>query len=174
MEIWKRYKDTYYEVSNMGNIRSICHSVLKSNGTKYYCVQKILKPAKDKKGYLRFGLSINGKLVTVKAHRVVAEVFIDNIENKKQVNHINGIKTDNRVENLEWVNNSENQIHAVANGLVKHSSGNNHHKVKVSDERLLQIKKELDFGGISKREIARKYNIDRSIFRRKILNETNS
>lgn len=119
MEIWKRYKDTYYEVSNMGNIRSIERFVERKGWYKHFVKSKILRPAIDKKGYLRFGLMVNGKLVTVKGHRVVAEVFIDNVENKPQVNHINGIKHDNRVESLEWCTNRENQIHAIKTGLVK-------------------------------------------------------
>lgn len=80
-----------------------------------------LKPAYDEKGYLRIGLSNNGVSKTYKLHRLVAEMFIPKVEGKTQVNHINGIKDDNRVENLEWCNNAENQQHAWDNGLNKSS-----------------------------------------------------
>jgi hypothetical protein len=66
------------------------------------------------KGYLN--VKINGK--TIRHHRVVAECFVPNNENKPQINHINGIKTDNRASNLEWCTNKENSEHAWANGLM--------------------------------------------------------
>ena len=78
---------------------------------------KFLKPAYDERGYLRVGLSNNGVAKTYKLHRLIAEMFIPKIDGKNQVNHINGIKDDNRVENLEWCNNAENQQHAWDNGL---------------------------------------------------------
>lgn len=88
-----------------------------------------LKPCKDNKGYLRIGLSNNGASKTYKLHRLIAEMFIPKIEGKTQVNHINGIKDDNRVENLEWCTRSENSIHAVKTALMQ----SNHLKKYVLD-----------------------------------------
>lgn len=77
----------------------------------------ILRPATDKKGYLRVALQKDGKLKSYRVHRLIASTFIPNPKNKPQVNHINGIKTDNRVENLEWVTGKENMQHAYKLGL---------------------------------------------------------
>jgi hypothetical protein len=72
-------------------------------------------------GYLRVSLSSNNKFKKYLIHRLVAESFIENMENKPFVNHINGNKSDNRLENLEWCNNSENMIHAYKTGLYDKS-----------------------------------------------------
>lgn len=74
-------------------------------------VIKELKPVLDQKGYTRVFLCNNGKVFSKRVHRLVASAFIPNPKNKPQINHKNGNKEDNSVENLEWVTNSENQKH---------------------------------------------------------------
>ena len=77
-----------------------------------------LKPSKNRKGYFLVSLSINRSLnKTLSIHRLVAIHFIPNIENKSQVNHIDGNKENNNVSNLEWNTNKENNKHAIDNGL---------------------------------------------------------
>lgn len=107
MEVWKKIDGfENYEVSSYGNVKS-----LQPNKN-----EKILKFRYTKYGYVRVMLS--GKK-EVLVHRLVANAFIENIENKSQVNHINCIKNDNRIENLEWCTQSENMKHSLDNNRNK-------------------------------------------------------
>lgn len=116
-ELWLPIKgfEGRLEVSNMGRVRSVERFVaFGSNKRKVH--QTIYKLFDDKDGYKMVGIS--GK--TIKVHRAVAGAFIPNPENKPQVNHIDGDKSNNRVENIEWATQEENMQHASMTGLAKH------------------------------------------------------
>lgn len=81
---------------------------------------RIIKPHTDKKGYKRIGLKIGNSRKNFYVHRLVASTFISNPKNKTTVNHKNGIKSDNNINNLEWMTIEENLKHAYNNGFYKH------------------------------------------------------
>jgi hypothetical protein len=140
MEIWKSIKnyDGIYEVSNLGNVRSLDRLVK----NKYYFILKKGKKLKitNCNGYSIIGLNKENKRIGFYVHRLVANAFIKNIENKKEVNHINGIKSDNRKENLEWNTRSENQIHAVRNKLNVAIKGEKHYASKLTEKDINEIR----------------------------------
>lgn len=107
----------YYQISNFGNIRSLDRKIRFNKG---YSIKKgkMLKPILNKKGYYKVSLSKNQKEKRFFIHRLVAIHFIENPLSKEQVNHKDGNKKNNRVDNLEWCTNLENQIHAIKNGLI--------------------------------------------------------
>lgn len=112
-EQWKPTTDRWYEVSNLGNVRSISRSVqcgpMTATGTRIVG-GSLLRPFISKStGYFQVNLS-NRKRVSV--HRLVAEAFCEGYFDGAHVNHKNGIRTDNRAENLEWCTQSENNLHA--------------------------------------------------------------
>lgn len=113
MEIWKDvigYEDIY-QVSNSGKIKRI--GAYTNQTGKTWRSERILKPATKGRGYMYVQLSKNGRARPKHVHRLVAEAFIPNPENKPTVNHKNGNKADNSVENLEWATYTENNMHSV-------------------------------------------------------------
>lgn len=113
--------DGRYSVSSMGDVRRNPIEQMQSDGVPHVYREHILKKQLNNWGYYCVNYSINGRMVRRCVHRLVAEAFIPNLDNKPQVNHIDGVKTNNRVDNLEWVTQSENNLHAfnVLNKKVK-------------------------------------------------------
>lgn len=129
-EIWKdvRNYEGFYQISNKGNVKSVQRKVVYSDGRVFNYPEKILKPSPDTKGYLGVGLNRNGTAKPKRVHRLVAEAFLNKPEGLMSVNHIDGVKTNNNLSNLEWVTYSENTKKGYELGLFNNS-------IKASRER---------------------------------------
>ena len=121
MEEWRAIRgyEGMYEVSSVGIVKGLDRVVIYSNGRKDFKKERILKPSLNTNGYPFVFLS-KGNSTIKYIHRLVAEAFIPNPENKREVNHKNGVKDDNRVENLEWCTHFENMRHSWETGLNNH------------------------------------------------------
>jgi len=164
-EIWKNIEgyNGDYQVSNLGRVKSY-----------KYKAPRILKNVLNEYGYFRLNLSKNGKIKLYRVHRLVAETFLPNPENKPCINHKNGIKTDNRVENLEWCTYSENHIHAYKNGLMTVSdiSGEKSGGSKLTNEKVNNIRQLYNSGDHTQWDLANKYNVHQSTIERIVNKKT--
>lgn len=158
-EEWRYVANTNnrYLVSNMGRLLTTGY-----RGSKR-CT--IMKPAKDANGYYRTMMLLNGKLKTVKLHRVVAQAWIENTLNKLQVNHINFERDDNRVSNLEWATPSENALHSYNNGRIKKPICTNFVKgskvgtAKLNEEQVKEIRQKFKPRIYTREMLAKEYGV---------------
>lgn len=141
MENWKEiegYSD--YQISSLGNVKSLSRYVNHFKGGKRLKKEKLLKLQIDKLGYVRVNLFSNNVVKYFLVHRLVANAFFTNTEKKPCVNHINGIKTDNTVKNLEWCTYSENQKHSYKLGLNNNGNGDTSRSKKLNSKQVLEIR----------------------------------
>lgn len=155
MEEWKQIRQVYgFEISSKGRFRNVVTG-------------NILKQRIGNTGYYQVSIRPGGrncKPYCLKIHKLLAEAFIDNPDNKPHINHIDGNKTNNDLKNLEWVTHKENMQHARDMKLMKFFDGEDNGKAKLSEEDVEYIRKNFiprdkTFG---MRALSRKFNVHHS------------
>ena len=161
MEIWKDITgyDGVYQISNYGRVRRFWKKSQWNPEGKL----KMLKVSIGERGYQCVNLYKNGKRTTCKIHRLVSFEFIENTLNKPQVNHIDGNKINNHVDNLEWCTCSENLKHAYKTGLKKFTGkiyGEKNGRSKLTQKQVDQIR---ELKGLkTQKQISKMFNISQS------------
>ena len=133
-EVWKDVIgfEGLYMVSSMGNVKSLNYHRQR--------IEKLLVAKVSSTGYCQYDLCKDKAVKQIAGHRLVAGAFLQNPESKKTVNHINGVKTDNRVENLEWATAKENSAHAYLTGLKVGAKGEKSVHSKLTDQQVVEIR----------------------------------
>lgn len=164
-EEWKDIPgyEGFYQASTKGRVRSLNRICTVYRGsTKYKRKLKgKIRSLVNLNGYNGVRLSKDGDKKLIQVGRLIALTFIPNPNNKPQINHKNGIKTDDRVENIEWCTQSENTQHAYDNGLIKKRLGENHHNSILTKVEVANIRDEYETGEVSQQYLANKYSVAR-------------
>lgn len=170
-ESWKDIKkyEGLYQISNLGRVKSLERFANGKGGRKRLVKERILKTKVHGHGYEAVAISKDGKKTTFSVHRLVAIAFIPNPEFKETVNHIDGVKTNNVLANLEWATHKENSRHAVSTGLKPASNPNKNGRVqgekntsaKLNDEKVLFIRENSrrNGGSLSVRELSNMFGV---------------
>lgn len=147
----------YYQVSNLGRVLS-CDRIVYKNGGSFIQKGRILSTPPDTHGYAKLIFSVDKEITHDSVHRVVAKAFILNPETKPHVNHLNSIRHDNRVENLEWATEKENSMHAAAKGRIG-AKGSRNSYAKVDEALVLEIREKYATRNYYLSELSKEYNI---------------
>lgn len=160
LEVWRDVKwyEGFYKVSNLGRIKSVERRIKLRGSYERLYESKIMKCKVSKDGYYTIGLRMRGKREWKRIHRLVAEAFIENPLGYEVVNHIDGNKLNNNVDNLEWCTIEYNNNHAKENGLLRALHGEEKTESKLTNSVVISIRKDYK-NGLKQSDICKKYNI---------------
>jgi len=174
-EIWETIPGySLYQASNMGRLKTFNW---KNQGT-----ERIMRPALDTRGYLRTMLKrdSDGEIHTIKVHRIILLTFMgEPLYKDYECNHKNGIPSDNRLSNLEWVSRSYNQIHSFKVLGRERKFGSKNSMATLTEEQVIEIRKNYVYGrksrhegGMTKPQIAKKYGVGLAAIKQIILGQS--
>lgn len=152
-----------YMVSDLGHVYSFPSIGKGKNGSPLTKRARILKPFAHRQGYQCVRLFINKTKKTVKIHRLVAITFLPNPDNKAEVNHIDGNKSNNHLTNLEWATRHQNVQHAFRTGLMVARNGSKNESAVLTDAQVAEIrKKHSENPGLYYKTTAAEYGVDKT------------
>ena len=168
METWRDIEgyEGIYQVSDLGNVRSVD----RLDAANHKIKGRAMRLSQRRTKYLQLSLSAEGKNKKHMVHRLVAQAFIPNPYSKSDVNHVNGVKDDNRLSNLEWCTHKENVDHAIRTGLfrpVGESGGN----AKLTEDDVQHIRW-LAAEGVKQEVLAEEWGVTRSGIRHVVTGRT--
>jgi hypothetical protein len=161
-----------YQVSREGEIKSVERMVERSDGRKQPIKESVIKGDFNNCGYRRVRLMRPGYIRRVFVHRIVAETFIPNPENLPCINHKNGLKWDNRVENLEWSDYPANVKHSYDTGLHVHAVGSDWWVSKLTEADVLEIRYRATTEDITQQKLGDEYGVSRKAIAKVIERKT--
>lgn len=154
-----------YDVSNLGRVRSY-HNF----GFKRRDNPRMMNPTKERYGYLQLTLCKNTVHEQIKVHQIVARAFLPPNPGGMQIDHVNGVKTDNRVDNLEWVTPKENTLRSVKTGLKP--KGERHWRHKLTKLQVDEIRSLYKTGNYTHRSLGEIFGVSHSVVGNVIRNQT--
>jgi hypothetical protein len=163
-EIWKDIfgYEGYYQISSFGRLKALPRKIITKNGVIRCYKERIRDIYAKQTGYYGTPLNRDNGKKYILVHRLVAETFIPNPDNKPEINHIDGNKMNNNFANLEWVTSKENHLHAQRIGLKKHWTGINNPNNKLTMNNVSRIRQLYSSGLYTQQNLADSYRIDQT------------